>query len=77
MTKDFQSLIAQAIAAMDKVAAHNDFCTLLEEGMWEYPSTSLIQCRDCLEDLCQTYEKYLEAKNEPINQYQTKKESNV
>ena len=62
---DFQSLIAQAIATLDKIAAHNDFCTLLEEERWEYPSTSLIQCRECLEDLRETHEKYLEdTKNE-------------
>ena len=59
MTEDFQCLIREAIASLDKIAAHDDFLTLLEQGCWDYPETTLIQCRECLEDLHDAHDKCL------------------
>ena len=55
--KTLIELISEAQATLDKIAAHDDFVQILESELWEYPSTSLIQCRECLSDLAETKKK--------------------
>ncbi len=55
--KSLIELITTAQEILDKIAAHDDFITILESELWEYPATSLSQCRDCLEDLAEVNEK--------------------
>jgi len=55
--KSLADLIIVAQEALDKIAAHDSFVEILESELWDYPATSLIQCRDCLEDLAETEKK--------------------
>ena len=55
--RNLAELIVEAQKMLDRIAAHDDFTAILESELWEYPATSLIQCRDCLEDLAETEKK--------------------
>lgn len=53
MTKTFDQLIAEAQAALDALASHPEFATLLESGFWE-PTISLSDAKFALDDLKDT-----------------------
>jgi len=55
--KSLAELITEAQEVLDQIAGHDDFVAILESELWEYPATSLSQCRECLEDLAEVNEK--------------------
>ncbi len=55
--KSLIELIIEAQETLDQIAAHNGFVEILESELWEYPATSLSQCRECLEDLAEVEQK--------------------
>ena len=56
--KPLIELIVTAQDILDQIAAHDDFMKILESELWDCPTTSLSQCRDCLEDLAETQKKF-------------------
>lgn len=55
--KSLAELIVEAQQVLDEIAAHDSFVEILESELWEYPETSLSQCRECLEDLAEVQQK--------------------
>jgi hypothetical protein len=53
--KTLNDLITEAQSVLDQIAGHDEFVKILESGLWDGPTVSLIDARQSLEDLRDVY----------------------
>lgn len=53
--KTLDKLIIEAESILNKIAGHDDFVKLLNEGRWDDPAITLSDARQALEDLRKAY----------------------
>ena len=49
-------LIAEAQVTLDKIAGHDSFIKILEDGIWDDPAITLSDARQALDDLQKAHE---------------------